>query len=126
MHINISKTVYRISFDKYIYASVTHGGKTTKLKIIVNTNTLFFKCTPQKNNVKRTFNFLLNTGPISAVSEPTPLTVQVIEFTVDIENSNGVCKRVKFLGFFSLGSFLNYNQIVDIWQTQSTIVIFVS
>ena len=38
LHINISKTVYRISFDKYIYASVTHGGKTTKLKIRVNTN----------------------------------------------------------------------------------------
>ena len=38
MHINISKTVYRISFDKYIYASVTHGGKTTQLKIRVNTN----------------------------------------------------------------------------------------
>ena len=38
MHINISKTVYRISFDKYIYASVTHGGKTTKLNIRVNTN----------------------------------------------------------------------------------------
>ena len=38
MHINISKTVYRISFDKYIYASVTHGGKTITLKIGVNTN----------------------------------------------------------------------------------------
>mgnify|MGYP000461711614 CR=1 FL=1 len=33
MHINISKTVYRISLDKYIYASVTHGGKTATLKI---------------------------------------------------------------------------------------------
>ena len=30
--------MYRISFDKFIYASVTHGGKTTKLKIRVNTN----------------------------------------------------------------------------------------
>ena len=38
MHINISKTVYRISFDKYRYANVTHGGKTTKLKLRVNTN----------------------------------------------------------------------------------------
>ena len=38
MHINISKTVYRISFDKYIYASVTRGGKTTTLKIRVNIN----------------------------------------------------------------------------------------
>ena len=37
MHIKISKTVYRISFDKYIYASVTHGGKIVKLKIRVNT-----------------------------------------------------------------------------------------
>ena len=36
LHINIRKTVYRISFDKYIYASVTHGGKTAKLKIRVN------------------------------------------------------------------------------------------
>ena len=38
LHINISKTVYRISFDKYIYARVTHGVKLTKLKIRVNTN----------------------------------------------------------------------------------------
>ena len=38
LHINISKTVYGISFDKYMYASVTHGGKTTTLKIRVNTN----------------------------------------------------------------------------------------
>ena len=38
MHINISKTGYRISFDKYIYASVTHGGKTAKRVIRVNTN----------------------------------------------------------------------------------------
>ena len=30
--------MYRISFDKYIYASVTHGGKTTALKIRVNIN----------------------------------------------------------------------------------------
>ena len=37
MHINISKAVYRISFDKYIYASVTHGCQTTTLKIKVNT-----------------------------------------------------------------------------------------
>ena len=32
VHINMS-IVYRISFDKYIYASATHGGKTAKLKI---------------------------------------------------------------------------------------------
>jgi len=38
LHINISKTVYRISFDKFIYASVTHRGKTTTLKLRVNTN----------------------------------------------------------------------------------------
>jgi len=38
MHINISKTGYHISFDKYMYASVTHGGKTAKLKTRVNTN----------------------------------------------------------------------------------------
>ena len=38
LHINISKTVCRISFDKYIYASVTHGGTIAKLKIRVNTN----------------------------------------------------------------------------------------
>ena len=37
MLINIGKTVCHISFDKFIYASVTHGGKTT-LKINVNTN----------------------------------------------------------------------------------------
>ena len=39
---------------------------------------LFFKCRPQKN-VKRTFNFLPNIGPISAVSEPTPNLINAMK-----------------------------------------------
>ena len=48
MHINISKTVYRISFDKYIYASVTYWGKTankSKYKYNTQKNFIFFYTT---------------------------------------------------------------------------------
>ena len=48
---------------------------------IINTHTSslsLFSNVDHKKNVKRTFNFLPNIGPISEVSDPTPLTECVL------------------------------------------------